>query len=160
MYIQSVKEHKAEMIKKEFARLGRICDVVRVTGYGLTTVKCVVRGCYRTVPDPDEPAMHNTCDMDLYPQKENEDSETFGSLQYIIDKLSQEKQLILTETLVHGTSQAEIGKMISKSQQAICQILKRIIRELQKTAPKYEHTRLDIHLPAEGTRQINHEYHE
>jgi hypothetical protein len=50
MYVRKIKEHKINMVKKEFARLGRICDVVRATGYGRTLVHCIVNNHFEVIP--------------------------------------------------------------------------------------------------------------
>jgi DNA-directed RNA polymerase specialized sigma24 family protein len=112
MYVRKIKEHKINMVKKEFARLGRICDVVRATGYGRTLVHCIVNNHFETIPTEfKDPGLNNTCDMNLYPVPELDNFETFGELQYIIDKLSPDKRRIITETFIHGTSQKKIGQM-------------------------------------------------
>jgi hypothetical protein len=128
VYIRNVKKHKVEIIKKEFARLGRICDVVRVTGYGLTSVKCVVRNCYKAIPDPSESVTNNTCDIDSYPAREPASMENFGRLQYIIDKMPPNEKLVVIEFFVHKTPKSQIAKMIGRSPKVVDRILRNLKR--------------------------------
>jgi RNA polymerase sigma factor (sigma-70 family) len=133
MYTLRINENKVEGVRKEFDRLGRICDVVRVTGYSRTLVKCVVNNHFKMIPeDFKDPTPGNTCDMDLYSTDEQLNMENFGEFQYIIDKLPPDIRLVVTEIFVHGTSQEKIGRMIGKTHQAVGRILKKTIRSLRQ----------------------------
>lgn len=124
-----VREHKVNTIQREFARLGRICDVVRITGYSRATVSRVVNDHFEVIPtEHKDPWPSDTEDMDSYPAKEPANMENFGELQYIVDKLLPHEQQVVTEYFVHGTSQNGIARLTGIPIETIY----RILRNLEK----------------------------
>lgn len=123
-----IKENKVNRIMVEFARLGRVCDVVRVTGYSRSLVSAVVNGRFEIIESPEELPCRNSCDIDLYPDPDVQNFEDFGSLQYIIDKMPPDERRVVTEYFVHETPKCKIAKMINHS----TSVVDRILRNLDK----------------------------
>jgi hypothetical protein len=125
-----VKRHKIERVRAEFARLGRVCDVVGVTGYSRTLVSAVVndRAEVSALELKEDVAVHNSYDMDKIPAVEQPNMENFGGLQYIIDRLPINEQFVLRQYFVHGWTKTRIAAMSSSS----IKVIDRILRNLRR----------------------------
>lgn len=126
--IPRFKEYRVERVRKEFAQLGHICDVVRVTGYSRTLVKCVVNNHFEMIPaDFKDHILGNTCSMDC-PIREPVNMENFGELQYIIDKLPTQERFVLEQYFVHNWTKKRIADQLGKTRK----VVDRILRNLHK----------------------------
>jgi DNA-directed RNA polymerase specialized sigma24 family protein len=125
-----VKRHKIERVRDEFARLGRVCDVVAVTGYSRTLVSAVVNGRAEVsaLELKENVAVHNSYDMDNLPAQEQINMENFGELQYIIDRLPKIERFVLRQYFVHGWTKTRIAEWFGKS----TRVVDRILRNLRK----------------------------
>lgn len=126
-----IKKHKIERVRTEFARLGRVCDVVAVTGYCRTLVSAVVNN--RTEASVSElkenVAVHNSYDIDTCPAEEQPNMENFGGLQYIIDRLPENEQFVLRQYFVHGWTKTRIARWLpGKSVKVVDRILRNLRR--------------------------------
>jgi hypothetical protein len=134
-----IKKYKIERVRAEFARLGRVCDVVAVTGYCRTLVSAVVNGRAEVSACElkEDIAVHNSYDMDTIPAPEPANFENFGGLQYIIDRLSKVEQFIVTQYFVHGWTKARIGRsLVYGSVKTVDRILRNLARiNLTKDGP-------------------------
>ena len=70
--------------------------------------------------------------MDIFPAHEPENMETFGALQYIIDKMPELDRRVLTEYFVHEATITEIARKVNKSRSVVYRILRNLVK-LQET---------------------------
>lgn len=135
-----VKKHKIDRVHAEFARLGRVCDVVAVTGYSRTLVSAVVndRAEASVLELKEDVAVHNSYDMDSLPAPKQANMENFGELQYIIDKLPVQERFVLTQFFVHGWTKTKIADgLAGKSVKFVDRILRNLARiDLTNAEPR------------------------
>ena len=67
-------------------------------------------------------------DIETFPAPKPDNMENFGRLQYIIDKLPADEQVVVTAYFVHGMPKAEIAELTGKS----AKVINRILRNLKK----------------------------
>jgi DNA-directed RNA polymerase specialized sigma subunit len=133
-----VKRHKIERVRAEFARLGRICDVVGVTGYSRTLISAVVndRAEVSAMSLKEDVAVHNSYDMDKIPAVEQPNMENFGGLQYIIDRLPNDEKFVVTQYFVHNWTKTRIALWLGRSTRMVDRILRNLRRiDLIKDEP-------------------------
>jgi DNA-directed RNA polymerase specialized sigma24 family protein len=122
-----VRKHKIDRVRIEFARLGKICHVVAVTGYSRTLVSAVVNGhAEASACGERDIAVHNSCDMDCLPAPEPVNMENFGELQYIIDKLPEIEQFVLRQYFIHNWTKTRIANQLGRSRSVVYRILKNL----------------------------------
>ena len=64
--------------------------------------------------------------MDIFPAHKSEDMESFGTLQYLVDKMPSLDRFVLTEYFILETSIAEIARKIKRSRSVIYRILRNL----------------------------------
>jgi hypothetical protein len=132
-----IKRYKIERVREEFARLGRVCDVMAVTGYSRSLVSAIINGRAEASKFGTTTAVNNSCDMDKYPAQVPGNYENFGELQYIIDRLPAFEQAIVTAYFVHETPMSQIATEVGVSADIVARILKNLHRiDLIKNEPR------------------------
>ena len=66
--------------------------------------------------------------MDIFPAHKPENMETFGTLQYIIDKMPELDKQVLTEYFVHETTITAIARKVNKSRSVVYRILRNLVK--------------------------------
>ena len=66
--------------------------------------------------------------MDIFPAHEPEDMESFGTLQYLVDKMPSLDRFVLTEYFILETSIAEIARKIKHNRSVVYRILRNLIK--------------------------------
>ena len=64
--------------------------------------------------------------MDIFPAHKPEDMESFGTLQYLVDKMPSLDRFVLTEYFILETSIAEIARKIKRSRSVVYRILRNL----------------------------------
>jgi hypothetical protein len=129
------KKHKIYRVRAEFARLGRICDEVAVTGYSRSLVSSILNGRAEVSTQESREAVQNSCDMDKFSAEEQPNMENFGSLQYIIDKLPDDEMFVVWQYFVYGWTKTRIADWLGKSTKVVDRIL-RNLRRIDLTGDK------------------------
>ena len=66
--------------------------------------------------------------MDIFPAHEPENMETFGTLQYLVDKMPGLDRFVLTEYFICGTSITNIARKIKHSRSVVYRILRKLTK--------------------------------
>lgn len=74
-------------------------------------------------------AVHNSYDMDSLPAPKQANMENFGELQYIIDRLPDNEQFVLTKFFVNGWTKTRIANwLVNGSVKTVDRILRNLRR--------------------------------
>ena len=122
------KKHKIDRVRAEFARLGRVCDVVAVTGYSRSLVSAIVNGRAEVSTQEPKEAVQNSCDVDKFSAEEQPNMENFGPLQYIIDRLPDQERFVLDQYFVHNWTKTRIALWLGRSTKIVDRILRNLAR--------------------------------